>query len=78
MKITEEEARLAGELTNKVEGWTDEELQKIIALEKLFVAFLSGKGSGWQLARIPLQRELDQFRDFVEARKRFSSRHKGQ
>ena len=68
MIINEEEARKAGELTNQM-SWTDEELKQVICFEKLVVAFLKGKGLKWHLARMPLSAELDQFRDFVEARK---------
>lgn len=69
MRITEEEARHAGELTQKHEGWTDKELALIIRTNKLMIAYLKGKGPEWHLALTPLFRELDTFKNFVSARK---------
>ena len=69
MNITEKDARLAGELTKKHEGWTDKELRLIIRVEKLVIAFLGNRGPKWELATSPLRMELRQFKGFVEARK---------
>jgi len=70
VRITEEEARHAGELTRKIDRWTDEDLALIIKTDKLVIAYLEGKGQGWQLALSPLWKELNVFKSFVVARKR--------
>lgn len=69
MRITEEEARNAGELTLQRDSWTDEELALIIKVNKLVTAYLWGKGSKWQLALTPIGEELRVFEGFVRARK---------
>ena len=70
MRINKEEAKLAGELTNKFYGWTDEELKTIIKFEGLFIAFLEGKGPKWSLAKTPLWEEMCRFESMLEARKK--------
>jgi hypothetical protein len=66
--FTPEEAGRIGQLTEQVEGWTDQELKQMIQLEELVLAFLDGKGAEWWLAKAPLFRELQQFKGFAEAR----------
>lgn len=70
MIINKQEAKRAGKLTNQVYGWTDEELKIMIKFEELFIAFLEGKGLKWSLARTPLYLEVNQFKSFLETRKR--------
>lgn len=69
MRITEQEAKLAGFLTTKMEGWTDEDLDLIIKTDRMVIAYLQGKGPEWALALTPLYREIDTFQGFVDARK---------
>lgn len=69
MHITEKQARLAGE-TSRQFSLTDEELDIIIHMTILSIAFLEGKGTEWTLAVSPLRQELTTLRGFVRERKR--------
>ncbi len=72
MRITEEEARTAGELVSKI-SWTDNELTLMIRTIKLVVAHLEGRGPTWQRDVVFLRRELYDFEGFVLARQREGS-----
>lgn len=69
MRITEGEARLAGEVMGNL-SWTNEELTIVIKTTRLVIAYLEGKGLAWQRDVSFLRRELHDFEDFVAARKR--------
>jgi len=71
MKITPEQAKLAGQSTKQT-SLTDEELDLILQIHRLSLAYLEGKGSTWQLAITPLRHELYTFEGFDKARKKGS------
>lgn len=69
MRITEEEARLAGGLMDNM-SWTDEELALVIKVNKLVIAYLEERGATWRLDMSYLRKELYEFEGFVLARQR--------
>ena len=68
MLINKEQAGWAGEDSNKVCGWTDDELKRSIKFQGLALAFLEGKGPKWSLATSPLRQELDRLKDMARSR----------
>lgn len=69
IQITEEEAKIAGELADNM-SWTDKELALVIKAIKLIIAYMEGRGPTWKRDLVFLRRELDSFNSFVAARER--------
>jgi hypothetical protein len=62
------EALAIGKATNWSCWPQDETLEKIIAYEKIVLAFLEGKGPTWGLATTALRLELESMQKLLEVR----------
>jgi hypothetical protein len=67
--MTESDMRQAGELADAI-VYTNEELALAIKGARFALAYITGLGRGWQLARTPLIIKLDQLESAQESRKR--------
>ncbi len=68
MHITVEEFKRAGKIANQVK-FTNEELQLLITVTKLSLAYLEGRKPHYELATTPLRQDLEQLIGYARCRK---------
>ena len=66
--MTADDMRHAGAMASRLQ-YDDEGLALIVEANKLALAYLVGRGSGWELATFPLKKDQEMFEQLLRSRK---------